>query len=207
MIPRCMILNGECSAFNPLLMEFLVEVSEDRAANCTAARWTTTTWPKPSRSPAKVLLATAACPAGQHQPCAVGILHQDVSSSTTPTPGAVRLQRRHQCADPFGLRGAAASAPDPAADRATSQYFFSPDDAQTAKRLHATTPQNPEGKNARPAAGRRQVPLVPRLRPGHLVGRCQPGLSRRSGECHPVQDTELPDKGEMSRAPPRACRP
>ncbi len=193
-----MIMNGECGTFNPLLMECLVEISEDlrsKLQNGTVDR---------------DYLANA-------KQISVKVLHnsnlpgQDNTSralSATSIKMDFFLHHTHAVQFDYSAATNILTLSDWAVrhlhapktqhlTEATSQYFVSEDDTRKLhKLLHATTPQNPDVKT------RVQLPVDGEPRWFRVYARAiwsddtNPVYLGSVGECHDVQGVSLPDKGD-----------
>lgn len=193
-----MILNGECGAFNPLLMECLVEISEDLRSKLHSGAVDHDYLAEAQQISAKVLHNS-------------NLPEQDNTSralSASSIKTDFFLRHTHSVQFDYSAATNVLTLSDYAArhlhgpqtqqlTEATSQYFFSQDDMRKLQKLlHATTPQNPEVKM------RAQLPMDGKYRWFRVYARAiwlddtNPVYLGAVGECHPVQSTELPDKGE-----------
>lgn len=193
-----MILNGECGAFNPLLMECLVEISEDLRSKLHSGAVDHDYLAEAQQISAKVLHNS-------------NLPEQDNTSralSASSIKTDFFLHHTHSVQFDYSAATNVLTLSDYAArhlhgpqtqqlTEATSQYFFSQDDMRKLQKLlHATTPQNPEVKM------RAQLPMDGKYRWFRVYARAiwlddtNPVYLGAVGECHPVQSTELPDKGE-----------
>ena len=193
-----MILNGECGAFNPLLMECLVEISEDLRSKLHSGAVDHDYLAEAQQISAKVLHNS-------------NLPEQDNTSralSASSIKTDFFLHHTHSVQFDYSAATNVLTLSDYAArhlhgpqtqqlTEATSQYFFSQDDMRKLQKLlHATTPQNPEVKM------RAQLPVDGKYRWFRVYARAiwlddtNPVYLGAVGECHPVQSTELPDKGE-----------
>ena len=186
-----MILNGECGAFNPLLMECLVEISEDLRSKLHSGAVDHDYLAEAQQISAKVLHNS-------------NLPEQDNTSralSASSIKTDFFLHHTHSVQFDYSAATNVLTLSDYAArhlhgpqtqqlTEATSQYFFSQDDMRKLQKLlHATTPQNPEVKM------RAQLPMDGKYRwfrvyaraiwlddtnPVYLgaVGECQPGHHR-----------------------------
>lgn len=193
-----MILNGECGAFNPLLMECLVEISEDLRSKLHSGAVDHDYLAEAQQISAKVLHNS-------------NLPEQDNTSralSASSIKTDFFLHHTHSVQFDYSAATNVLTLSDYAArhlhgpqtqqlTEATSQYFFSQDDMRKLQKLlHATTPQNPEVKM------RAQLPMDGKYRWFRVYARAiwlddtNPVYLGAVGECHPVQSTELPGKGE-----------
>ena len=193
-----MILNGECGTFNPLLMECLVEISEDLRSKLHSGAMDHDYLAEAQQISAKVLHNS-------------NLPEQDNTSralSASSIKTDFFLHHTHSVQFDYSAATNVLTLSDYAVrhlhgpqtqqlTEATSQYFFSPDDMRKLqKRLHATTPQDPEVKM------RAQLPVDGKYRWFRVYARAiwsddtNPVYLGAVGECHPVQGTELPNKGE-----------
>ena len=193
-----MILNGECGTFNPLLMECLVEISEDLRSKLHSGTVDHDYLAEAQQISAKVLHNS-------------NLPEQDNTSralSASSIKTDFFLHHTHSVQFDYSAATNVLTLSDYAVRHlhgpqtqqlaeATSQYFFSQDDmGKLQKLLHATTPQNPEVKM------RAQLPVDGKYRWFRVYARAiwsddtNPVYLGAVGECHPVQGTELPDKGE-----------
>ena len=193
-----MILNGECGTFNPLLMECLVEISEDlrsklhsgavdhdylaEAQQISAKVLHNSNLPEQDNTSRALSASSIKTDFFFHHTHSVQFDYSAATNVLTLSDYAVRHLH--------GLQTQQLA-------EATSQYFFSQDDmGKLQKLLHATTPQNPEVKM------RAQLPVDGKYRWFRVYARAiwsddtTPVYLGAVGECHPVQGTELPDKGE-----------
>lgn len=196
-----MILNGECGTFNPLLMECLVEISEQLRTELQthSADPTDRNYLAEAQHISEKVLHSEDLP-GQdntrralsassiktdfyfHHTHAVQYDYSAATNILTLSDWAVRHLH-------------APKVQQLTAD--SSKYFLSPDDIRKLQQLlHATTPQNPDVKM------KAQLPVDGEFRWHRIYARAiwsddsTPVYLGSVGECHDVQGVALPDKGE-----------
>ena len=202
-----MILNGECGAFNPLLMECLVEISEDLRSKLHSGAVDHDYLAEAQQISAKVLHNS-------------NLPEQDNTSralSASSIKTDFFLHHTHSVQFDYSAATNVLTLSDYAArhlhgpqtqqlTEATSQYFFSQDDMRKLQKLlHATTPQNPEVKM------RAQLPMDGKYR--WFRGPSGWTIPTRSISAQWVNVTLCRAQSCRTRArmstwsPPRACRP
>ena len=196
-----MILNGECGTFNPLLMECLVEISEQLRAELQSRSMDPTdrnylaeaqhisekvlhNENLPGQDNARRALSASSIKTDFyfHHTHAVQYDYSAATNVLTLSDWAVRHLH-------------APKSQQLTAD--SSQYFISPDDTRKLQKLlHATTPQDPDVKM------KAQLPVDGQYRWHRIYARAiwsddtPPVYLGSVGECHDVQGAALPDMGD-----------
>ena len=193
-----MILNGECGSFNPLLMECLVEISEDLRTKLQSGAVDRDYLADAQQISAKVL----------HNSNLPGQDNTSRALSASSLKTDFFFHHTHAVQYDYSAATNVLTLSDYAVrhlhapktqqlTEASSEYFFSADDALKLRELlHATTPKNPEVKM------RAQLPVDGEFRWFRIYARAiwsddtNPVYLGSVGECHDVQGVALPDKGD-----------